>query len=38
LGGFDINSLIYHKKIRPVAVNYVKGIVYDEDNKSKLMP
>ncbi|MFC5284793.1 OmpA family protein [Pedobacter alpinus] len=36
LGGFDIYSFDLPQKIRPVAVNYVKGIVYDEDTKAKL--
>ncbi|MBU1372502.1 MAG: OmpA family protein [Bacteroidetes bacterium] len=35
-GGFDIYSFDLPKNIRPNAVNYVKGVVYDEDSKIKL--
>lgn len=35
-GGFDIYSFDLPQKIRPIPVNYVKGIVYDEDTKERL--
>ncbi|HEX7365526.1 MAG TPA: OmpA family protein [Pelobium sp.] len=35
-GGFDIYSFPLPKKIQPIAVNYVKGIVFDADSKEKL--
>lgn len=35
-GGFDIYSFPLPEKIRPIAVNYVKGIVFDEDTKARL--
>lgn len=35
-GGFDIYSFDLPKNIRPVPVNYVKGIVYDDETKERL--
>jgi outer membrane protein OmpA-like peptidoglycan-associated protein len=35
-GGFDIYSFDLPQKLRPTPVNYVKGIVFDEDTKEKL--
>ncbi len=35
-GGFDIYSFDLPQNIRPTAVNYVKGVVFDEDSKVKL--
>lgn len=35
-GGFDIYSFDLPQNIRPEAVNYVKGNVFDEENKNKL--
>jgi outer membrane protein OmpA-like peptidoglycan-associated protein len=35
-GGFDIYSFDLPKNIRPTSVNYIKGVVYDEDSKIKL--
>lgn len=35
-GGFDIYSFNLPQNIRPEAVNYVKGIVFDEENKKRL--
>ncbi len=35
-GGFDIYSFDLPQNLRPEAVNYVKGIVYDAETKQKL--
>lgn len=35
-GGFDIYSFDLPKNLRPTPVNYVKGIVFDENSKEKL--
>jgi outer membrane protein OmpA-like peptidoglycan-associated protein len=35
-GGFDIYSFELPQNLRPEAVNYVKGIVYDAETKQKL--
>lgn len=35
-GGFDIYSFPLPEKIRPVAVNYVKGVVFDDETNTKL--
>lgn len=35
-GGFDIYSFDLPKNLKPQAINYVKGIVFDDDNKNKL--
>ncbi len=35
-GGFDIYSFPLPEKIRPIAVNYVKGVVFDAETKAKL--
>jgi outer membrane protein OmpA-like peptidoglycan-associated protein/tetratricopeptide (TPR) repeat protein len=35
-GGFDIYSFDLPQKMRPTPVNYVKGIVFDEETKEKL--
>lgn len=35
-GGFDIYSFDLPQNIRPEAVNYVKGIVFDDENKNRL--
>ncbi len=35
-GGFDIYSFPLPEEIRPIPVNYAKGIVYDEDSKARL--
>lgn len=35
-GGFDIYSFDLPQKLRPTPVNYVKGIVFDEETKEKL--
>ncbi len=35
-GGFDIYSFPLPEKIRPIAVNYVKGVVFDEESKARL--
>ncbi|HET8828848.1 MAG TPA: OmpA family protein [Pelobium sp.] len=35
-GGFDIYSFPLPDKIRPIAVNYVKGVVFDDETKEKL--
>lgn len=36
-GGFDIYAFDLPKNIRPKAVNYVKGVVFDEDDKKRLL-
>ncbi len=35
-GGFDIYSFPLPEKIRPIAVNYVKGVVFDAETKRRL--
>ncbi|MBK0382563.1 PD40 domain-containing protein [Pedobacter sp. SD-b] len=35
-GGFDIYSFDLPQNLRPEAVNYVKGVVFDADSKQKL--
>lgn len=35
-GGFDIYSFDLPQKLRPNPVNYVSGVVFDEDDKQKL--
>ncbi|MBD3749120.1 MAG: OmpA family protein [Sphingobacteriales bacterium] len=35
-GGLDIYSFDLPKNLRPTPVNYVKGVVFDEDSKDKL--
>ena len=35
-GGFDIYSFPLPESVRPVAVNYVKGVVFDAETKAKL--
>lgn len=35
-GGFDIYSFDLPQNLRPTPVNYVKGVVFDEDSKDKL--
>lgn len=35
-GGFDIYAFPLPDKIRPIAVNYVKGIVFDDETKTRL--
>ena len=35
-GGFDIYSFDLPKNLRPQTINYVKGMVFDEENKNKL--
>jgi outer membrane protein OmpA-like peptidoglycan-associated protein/tetratricopeptide (TPR) repeat protein len=35
-GGFDIYSFDLPKNLKPQEINYVKGIVFDDDNKNKL--
>ncbi|MEO5911856.1 MAG: OmpA family protein [Pelobium sp.] len=36
-GGFDIYSFDLPQNIRPKAVNYVKGVVFDQEDKKKLL-
>jgi outer membrane protein OmpA-like peptidoglycan-associated protein/Tol biopolymer transport system component len=35
-GGFDIYAFPLPEKIRPIAVNYVKGVVFDDASKARL--
>lgn len=35
-GGFDIYAFPLPEKIRPIAVNYVKGVVFDAESKAPL--